>query len=87
MQGLVSSAAKPDEQGAVRGGLQSLGGIATVIGPLLYGGVFAWSLSIESSVDLTGLAVLISSACMVVAFFIARKFSGSERVENAPVAA
>lgn len=87
LQGLVSSAAKPDEQGAVRGGLQSLGGIATVIGPSLYGGVFAWSVSVESSVDLTGLAVLLSSACMVMAFFIARRFSRPARIERVPAAA
>ena len=87
MGGLSRRAAIANRPLPQSGGLQSLGSIATVIGPLLYGGVFAWSLSIESPVDLTGLTVLISSVCMVVAFFIARKVSGSERVESAPVAA
>lgn len=33
------------------------------------------------------LAVLLSSACMVVAFFIARRFSRPARIEGVPAAA
>lgn len=35
----------------------------------------------------SGLAVLLSSACMVVAFFIARRFSRPARIESVPAAA
>lgn len=84
LQGLVSAAAGPQQQGSVRGGMQALNGIATVIGPLLYGGVFAWSVSVDSRFDLTGAAVLLSSFCMVIAFFVARRFAREPAHEVAP---
>jgi len=73
LQGLISTAAGT-QQGAIRGGMQALNGIATVFGPILYGAVFAWSVSVDSRYDLTGAAVLLSSFCMVIAFFVARGF-------------
>lgn len=81
LQGLVSAAAGPQEQGSVRGGIQSLGAFATVIGPILYGAVFSWSAAIDSPVDLTGIAILMSSLFMAIAYVIARRF-----VSNKPSA-
>jgi MFS transporter, DHA1 family, tetracycline resistance protein len=75
LQGLISSAAGPQEQGAVRGGMQALSGIATVVGPLLYGAIFTWSLTLDAGIDLTGAPVLLSSLCMMLAFFMARRLA------------
>jgi DHA1 family tetracycline resistance protein-like MFS transporter len=73
LQGLLSGAASPDKQGTVRGGLQALGGVATIIGPLIYGAVFSWSVKQTSGYDLSGLAVFLSAAFMACSFFSARR--------------
>ncbi|MFY9344946.1 MAG: TCR/Tet family MFS transporter [Planctomycetota bacterium] len=43
-QSLITKSVRPDEQGAVQGGLTSAQSLANVLGPLLGAGVFAWSI-------------------------------------------
>jgi DHA1 family tetracycline resistance protein-like MFS transporter len=75
LQGLVSAAVGSDEQGRVQGGLQGLNGIATVVGPPIYGLLFAWSLRQSTGLDLSGLAVLLSAAFMAGAFLLALRLA------------
>jgi hypothetical protein len=42
---------------------------------------------VNAAVHDSGLTVLLSSACMVVAFFITRRFSRPARIETIPAAA
>jgi DHA1 family tetracycline resistance protein-like MFS transporter len=61
----------PEAQGQLQGANQSLTGIATIIGPFLFGGSFVFALKHESLSAWPGLPILIASALMVVAFFVA----------------
>lgn len=61
LSGLLSRAAGDAQQGSVQGAAQSLHGLATIVGPPLYGTLFAWSLHQQTSTDLVGLAVLLSA--------------------------
>jgi DHA1 family tetracycline resistance protein-like MFS transporter len=70
LQGMISANAGPDEQGRVRGALQGLNGIATVVGPPIYGISFAWSLRQSSGMDLSGAPLLVGAGFMAAAFFL-----------------
>lgn len=72
LQGLISGAAGPNAQGTVRGGIQALSGIATILGPIAYGSLFSWSIDHNGDYDISGISVLLSSAFMGCAFLIAR---------------
>ena len=71
LQSLLSASVGADEQGRVQGALQALKGLSTVVGPPIYGLVFAWSLRQTSGVDLAGAAVLVGSGFMAIAFMLA----------------
>jgi DHA1 family tetracycline resistance protein-like MFS transporter len=51
--------------------VQGLNGLATIVGPPIYGGVFAWSLRQSSGVDLSGLTLLVSAGFLAGAFLLA----------------
>jgi DHA1 family tetracycline resistance protein-like MFS transporter len=71
LQGLMTRSVAPHEQGQLQGANQSLTGIATIIGPFLFGGSFVYALKHESLSAWPGLPILIASALMVAAFFLA----------------
>ena len=71
LQGMLSASVGADEQGRMQGGIQGLNGIATIIGPPIYGAAFAWSLRQPSGLDLSGLALLLSAGFMAAAFLLA----------------
>lgn len=71
LQGMVSAGVEPDEQGRIQGALQGLNGIATIVGPPIYGLIFAWSLRHSAAWDLSGLALLLSAGFMAGAFLLA----------------
>jgi DHA1 family tetracycline resistance protein-like MFS transporter len=70
LQGLLSSSVGGDEQGRMQGGVQGLNGIATIVGPPIYGATFAWSLRQSSGLDLSGLPLLISAGFMAAALLL-----------------
>jgi DHA1 family tetracycline resistance protein-like MFS transporter len=51
--------------------MQSLQGIASIIGPLIFGEVFAWSLRHEAQLHAPGLAIYVAAALLGVAFVLA----------------
>jgi MFS transporter, DHA1 family, tetracycline resistance protein len=71
LSGLLSARAGPEHQGRVHGVAQSLHGLASVIGPPLFGAVFAWSLRQHVGVDLSPLAVFLSAGILFVALVLA----------------
>ena len=79
LQGLLSNSVGPDLQGRVQGTVQGLNGLATIVGPPIYGGVFAWSLRQSSGVDLSGLTLLVSAGFLVGAFMLALQVRASAR--------
>jgi DHA1 family tetracycline resistance protein-like MFS transporter len=61
----------PNQQGQLQGANQSLAGIAAVVGPTVFGEIFAWSLRHDAALHAPGLAIYVASALLVVAFVLA----------------
>jgi MFS transporter, DHA1 family, tetracycline resistance protein len=68
--GLMSRRIDPQHQGQLQGAVQSLQGISSAIGPLLFGLTFAWLVSHDATVHLPGGAILISAALLAIAFVV-----------------
>lgn len=78
LQGLMTRRVEPSGQGQLQGANQSLQGIASVIGPVIFGLTFAWSIRHEGIMHQPGLAIYLASALLVGAFMLAL------RVAHAP---
>jgi DHA1 family tetracycline resistance protein-like MFS transporter len=70
LQGLMTQRVTPHQQGQLQGANQSLMGLASIFGPVVFGETFAWSLRHEGF-SLPGLAVYVASALMAAAFLLA----------------
>jgi DHA1 family tetracycline resistance protein-like MFS transporter len=71
LMGLMSKRVDPSHQGQLQGALQSLQGIASFIGPAMYGLIFAWAVRHDATLHLPGLPILISAALMAGALALA----------------
>ncbi len=75
LQGLMTRLVGPTEQGQLQGANQSLMGMASVVGPILFGLSFAWAVR-NPSWNLPGLPMLIASftmlCCLLLASWAAR---------------
>jgi DHA1 family tetracycline resistance protein-like MFS transporter len=70
LQGLMTRRVAAHQQGQLQGANQSLMGLSSIIGPIIFGEVFAWSLRHEAF-HLPGLAVYLASGLMGLAFLLA----------------
>ncbi|MGZ6009357.1 MAG: tetracycline resistance MFS efflux pump, partial [Rhizomicrobium sp.] len=70
LQGLMTRRVGAHEQGQLQGANQSLIGIASVIGPLLFGLSFAWAVR-HPEYSVSGLPMLLASLTMVACFTLA----------------
>jgi DHA1 family tetracycline resistance protein-like MFS transporter len=70
LQGLMTRRVGPSEQGQLQGANQSIMGIASVMGPLLYGLSFAWAVR-HPEWHIPGLPFLLASFTMVACLSIA----------------
>jgi len=68
--GLMSRRVGPQHQGQLQGANQSLQGIASIVGPPLFGLTFAWSVRHEATLHLPGLAILVSAGLLAIAFML-----------------
>lgn len=68
--GLMTRRVGPQHQGQLQGANQSLQGVASMIGPSLFGLTFAWLIRRDASLHLSGGAILISAGLMALAFLI-----------------
>jgi DHA1 family tetracycline resistance protein-like MFS transporter len=82
--GLMTRLVGPTHQGQLQGANQSLMGIAAVIGPLLFGLTFAWSIRHQTTLHLPGLAILISASLLGAALLISLRVA---RPAPAPIPA
>ncbi|MFM8820550.1 MAG: TCR/Tet family MFS transporter [Phenylobacterium sp.] len=78
LQGLMSRRVGPEAQGRLQGANQSLSGIATIIGPFLFGGTFAYALKHSVLAAWPGLPILIASTLMFIALGVALRYSRPE---------
>jgi DHA1 family tetracycline resistance protein-like MFS transporter len=81
LQGLMTRRVGPQHQGQLQGANQSLQGIASIVGPVIFGSVFAWAVRHDSTLHAPGLPIFIASALLFCAFLLAMK------VGHAPAAA
>jgi len=79
LQGLMTRRVGPEAQGRLQGANQSLTGIATIIGPFLFGGSFAFALRHPALSAWPGLPILIASALMFAALAVAWRFGRPDR--------
>jgi len=80
LMALMTRRVGPQNQGQLQGANQSLQGIASVIGPPLFGLTFAWSIRHQATLHLPGLPILISAGLLTLALVL------SLRVARAPQA-
>ena len=71
LQGLMTRRVSPQAQGQLQGANQSLQGIASIVGPLIFGETFAWSLRREASLNSPGLAIYVSAGLLILGFALA----------------
>jgi DHA1 family tetracycline resistance protein-like MFS transporter len=86
LQGLMSRRAGPQEQGQLQGANQSLQGIASITGPIIFGLTFTWAVRHDAVLHMPGLPILISAALLLSAFLLAIKV-GHAPARMAPAAA
>lgn len=79
LQGLMTRRVEPSGQGQLQGANQSLQGIASVIGPVIFGLTFAWSIRHEAIMHQPGLAIYLASALLVAAFMLALRVARAPR--------
>jgi DHA1 family tetracycline resistance protein-like MFS transporter len=82
LMGLMTRRVGPQNQGQLQGVSQSVQGIASVLGPPLFGLTFSWAVRHDASLHLPGLPILISSGLMLAAFVLSLRVA-----TPAPVAA
>ena len=71
IQGLMSRRLGPSVQGQLQGANGSLTGIAGMIGPLLFPGIYSYSLNSNTRFSTPGLPFLVAAGCLAVAIVIA----------------
>ncbi|HEX7884882.1 MAG TPA: TCR/Tet family MFS transporter [Phenylobacterium sp.] len=70
LQGLMTRLVAPHQQGQLQGANQSLQGVAAILGPLVFGEVFAWSIR-NQAFHMPGLAIYLAAALLGLAFMLA----------------
>lgn len=70
LQGLMTRRVGAQHQGQLQGAIQSLQGVASMVGPGVFGLTFAWLVRRDASLHLPGGAILIAAALMALAFVI-----------------
>lgn len=83
LQGLMTRQVQPKEQGQLQGANQSLMGIGSILGPIVFGGAFAWSIRHEAF-HVPGLAIYLAAALMGLAFLLALGVSRAPAPDAVP---
>ena len=81
LQGLMTRRVGPTHQGQLQGANQSLQGIASVLGPLMFGTIFAWSIRHDATLHAPGLAIYLAAFLLLLALAL------GVRVAHAPAPA
>ncbi len=71
LQGLMTRRVGPSEQGQLQGANSAIMGLTAIVGPQIFTGVFAWSVSGGLSLGFPGLAIFVAAGLMVLAFVLA----------------
>src|SRR5207253_10947818 len=72
-QGLMSRRVSPSEQGQLQGAFGAINGICAIIGPLIFTGLFAWTIHHDHLIPVPGLPILFAAGLIVLALLLAMK--------------
>jgi DHA1 family tetracycline resistance protein-like MFS transporter len=86
LMGLMTQRVGPSQQGQLQGANQSLQGLAGIIGPILFGETFAWSIRSEATWHMPELAIFIAGGLLTAAFVLAWSVAHPHRA-NVPAVA
>jgi DHA1 family tetracycline resistance protein-like MFS transporter len=78
--GLMSRRIDPHHQGQLQGAVQSMQGIASMIGPSLFGLSFAWLARNDAKWHLSGGSILISVGLLAIGFLISLRVARPEPI-------
>jgi DHA1 family tetracycline resistance protein-like MFS transporter len=81
LQGLMSHRVGADQQGQLQGANQSLAGLASVVGPSLFGLSFAWAVR-RPELHLPGLPLLLGAIAMAACFALGLRLGLSPAVQE-----
>ena len=70
LMALMTRRVDPRHQGQLQGANQSLQGVASMLGPVIFGLTFAWSIRHEASLHQPGVAVLLAAGLLALAFIL-----------------
>ena len=84
LQGLMTRRVPPNQQGQLQGANQSLQGIASILGPIVFGETFAWSLRHDATLHSPGLAIYLAGGLLVLAFLLALRTARHPAPEPQP---
>ena len=86
LMGLMSRRVQSQEQGQLQGANQSLQGIASILGPIIFGLTFAWSVRHDASLHMPGLGIFVAAGLMLLAFVIGLSAAPPPKVAEPPAA-
>lgn len=75
LMGLMSRRVEPQRQGQLQGASQSLQGVASILGPPVFGLTFALAVRHDASLHQPGLPIFIASVLLAVAFSLALRWA------------
>jgi len=87
LMGLMSRRVQPHEQGQLQGANQSVQGISSILGPIIFNGIFYWSIQNDAEVHLPGLAIWVAAGLLVLALLISLRVAKPAEAEAEPQAA
>lgn len=73
LQGIMSTAIPPNEQGELQGGFTSLMSLAAIVGPILMNSVFAWFTGDNAPVYFPGAAMIVGALLTLISSLLARR--------------
>ncbi len=82
-QALITRQVGADAQGRIQGALTSLVSLAGIAGPALFAGSFGWFVSDRATMHLPGIPFLIAALLLVVAAFVAWRFTDAAHIAPA----
>lgn len=84
LQGLMTRRVEPSAQGQLQGANQALQGIASVIGPIVFGMTFAWSIRHDGVMHQPGLAIYLAASLLVIAFALSLRVGRASSTASVP---
>jgi DHA1 family tetracycline resistance protein-like MFS transporter len=85
LQGLMTRRVPASQQGRLQGAMQSLQGIASIFGPIIFGETFAWSLRHDAVLHVPGLAIYLAAGLLGLALALALGTARAHAAEPQPV--